>query len=98
MLFGCFELLPPALDRVLGAGLSAPDELRHKDLAVFEPSSKSVEFEALTDAEFVLGSAVPHKHDLVLGHYSVHTTPAALRDGEAHILAIQERLIQGGRL
>lgn len=78
--------------------VSVPAELQQGSLAVFEPSSKSVEFEALTDAEFVLGSAVPHKHDLVLGHYSVHTTPAALRDGEAHILAIQERLFQGGRL
>jgi hypothetical protein len=36
--------------------LSAPDELRHGDLAAFEPSSKAVEFEALTDTEFVLGS------------------------------------------
>jgi redox-sensitive bicupin YhaK (pirin superfamily) len=64
--------------------LSAPDELRHGDLAAFEPSSKAVEFEALTDAEFVLGSAAPHEHDLVLGHYSVHTSPDALRDAEAH--------------
>src|SRR5258705_2902672 len=45
--------------------LSAPDELRHGDLAAFEPSSDAVEFEALTDTEFVLGSAVPHGHDLV---------------------------------
>jgi redox-sensitive bicupin YhaK (pirin superfamily) len=65
--------------------LSAPDELRHGDLAAFEPSSKAVEFEALTDTEFVLGSAAPHEHDLVLGHYSVHTSPDALRDAEAHI-------------
>ena len=33
----------------------------------------------------VLGSAVPHGHDLVPGYYSVHTSPDALRDGEAHI-------------
>jgi hypothetical protein len=26
--------------------------------------------------EFVLGSAVPHEHDLILGHYSVHTSRA----------------------
>jgi redox-sensitive bicupin YhaK (pirin superfamily) len=71
--------------------LSAPDELRHGDLAAFEPSSKAVEFEALTDTEFVLGSAAPHEHDLVLGHYSVHTSPDALRDAEAHISAIRTR-------
>ena len=78
--------------------LSAPGELRHGDLAAFEPSSKAVEFEALADTEFVLGSAAPHKHDLVLGYYSVHTTPDALREGEAHISSIKERLIQEGRL
>jgi redox-sensitive bicupin YhaK (pirin superfamily) len=78
--------------------LAAPDELQRGDLAAFEPSSKAVEFEALTDTEFVLGSAVPHEHDLVLGYYSVHTTPDALRDGEAHISAIKTRLVQEGRL
>jgi redox-sensitive bicupin YhaK (pirin superfamily) len=78
--------------------LSAPDELLHGDLAAFEPSNQAVEFEALTDSEFVLGSAVPHGHALVLGYYSVHTTPEALRDGEAHISAIKTRLVQEGRL
>ena len=78
--------------------LAAPDELRHGDLAAFEPSSQAVEFEALTDTEFVLGSAVPHEHDLVLGYYSVHTSPEALRDGEAHISSIRKRLVQEGRL
>src|SRR5580700_9447607 len=78
--------------------LSAPGELRHGDLVAFEPSSKAVEFEALTNTEFVLGSAATHKHDLVLGHYSVHTSPDALRDAEAHISAIQTRLVQEGRL
>ena len=48
--------------------------------------------------ECVLGSAVPHEHDLVLGYYSVHTSPAALRDGEAHILSLRGRLVREGRL
>ena len=78
--------------------MSVPDALRPGDLAAFEPSNEPVEFEALTDAEFVLGSAMPHEHDLVLGHYSVHTTPAALREAEAHIQAIRRRLVQEGRL
>jgi hypothetical protein len=68
------------------------------DLAAFEPSSNAVEFEARTDTEFVLGSAVPHTHDLVLGSHSVHTTPGALRDAQAHISAIRTRLVQEGRL
>ena len=78
--------------------LSAPDELRHGDLAAFEPSSERVEFEALSDTEFVLGSAAPHEHDLVPGYYSVHTSPDALRDGEMHISAIRMGLVQEGRL
>jgi redox-sensitive bicupin YhaK (pirin superfamily) len=94
---------PPAGHTVLWTAIasgtvSVPDELRHGDLAAFEPSSKAVEFESLTDAEFVLGSALPHTHDLVLGNYSVHTTLAALREAEAHLQAIRRRLVQEGRL
>jgi redox-sensitive bicupin YhaK (pirin superfamily) len=94
---------PPTSHTVLWAAIasgtvSVPDELSHGDLAAFEPSSKSVEFEAQTDTEFVLGSAVPHKHDLVLGSHSVHTTAAALRDAQAHISTIRTRLVQEGRL
>jgi hypothetical protein len=48
--------------------------------------------------EFVLGSAAPHEHDLVLGQFSVHTSPDALRDAEAHISAIRTHLVQEGRL
>jgi redox-sensitive bicupin YhaK (pirin superfamily) len=93
---------PPAGHTVLWAAVAAgtvlvPDELRHGDLAAFAPSSEAVDFEALTDAEFVLGSAIPHEHDLVLGRYSIHTSPAALREGEAHISAIRTRLVLEGR-
>jgi redox-sensitive bicupin YhaK (pirin superfamily) len=70
--------------------LFAPEELRRGDLAAFEPSNEAVEFEALSDTEFVLGSAVPHEHDLVLGYYSVHTSQDALRDAEAHISSIRK--------
>src|SRR5712675_2462249 len=94
---------PPTGHTVLWTAIAsgavlAPDELRHGDLVVFEQSNGAVEFEALSDVEFVLGSAVRHEHDLVLGYYSVHTTPDALRDGEAHIEAIKKRLVQEGRL
>ena len=94
---------PPTGHTVLWAAVasgtvSVPDELRQGDLAAFEPSDKAVEFEARTDTEFVLGSAVPHKHDLVLGSHSVHTTPATLRDAQAHLAAMRTRLVQEGRL
>jgi redox-sensitive bicupin YhaK (pirin superfamily) len=94
---------PPSSHSVLWIAIASgtvavPDELSHGDLAAFKPSNEAVEFEALADAEFVLGSAAPHKHDLVLGYYSVHTSLAALRDGEARIASIQKRLVQEGRL
>ena len=71
--------------------MSAPEDTASTASCVaFEPSRKPVEFNALTDTEFVLGSAAPHRYDLILGYYSVHTTPDALRDGEAHICSIRK--------
>ena len=75
-----------------------PDELREGDLAAFEASNEAVEFEALSDTEFMLGSAVPHDHELVLGSHSVHTSRDALREAEGHISAIRGRLVQEHRL
>src|SRR6266478_315846 len=94
---------PPAGHTVLwvavGSGaVAVPDELRQGDLAAFEPSNGAIEFKARTDAELVVGSAVRHDHDLVLGHYSVHTSADALREGEARISAIKARLVREGRL
>jgi redox-sensitive bicupin YhaK (pirin superfamily) len=78
--------------------VTVPDTLRHGELAAFEPSNEAIEVEAQADAEFVVGSAVPHDHDLVLGYYSVHTSADALREGEAGISAIKARLVQEGKL
>jgi redox-sensitive bicupin YhaK (pirin superfamily) len=93
----------PADHRVLWAGVgrgsvAAPGLIEAGELAVFAPGSDPVEFNALEDAHLVLGSAVPHNHLLVLGHYSVHTSPAALLAGEAHIREIQAGLWRDGRL
>ena len=94
---------PPAGHTVLWVAIasgtvSAPDTFRGGDLAAFAPSNEAVEFEAISDTEFVLGSAAPHEHDLVTGCYSVHTSAEALRDGEAHISSIQHRLMKEGRI
>jgi hypothetical protein len=75
-----------------------PDELHQGELVAFRPSSAVIEFDAQSDAEFVLGSAVPHDYDLALGSHSVHTSTKALREAEARISSIQTRLIQQGRL
>jgi len=94
---------PPAghtgLWTAVGKGsILVPDELQQGELAAFTRSSAVLEFEAQSDAEFVLGSAVPHNYDLVLGSHSVHTSVEALREAETRISEIQTRLIQQGRL
>jgi redox-sensitive bicupin YhaK (pirin superfamily) len=94
---------PPAGHTVLWVAVaegvvSAPDELHGGDMAAFGSSNDVIEFTAQSDAEFVLGSAVPHEHDLVLGYYSVHTSADALRKGEAQIAAIRARLVREGQL
>jgi hypothetical protein len=61
-------------------------------------SDGAIDFHAAIDAEFVLGSAVPHPHDLVLGNYSVHTSGDALQAGEAGIASIGQALREQGRL
>jgi len=71
---------------------------RGGELAVFEESNQPIDFVAHGDTSFVLGSAVKHPHDLVMGHYSVHTSKAALEQGEAEIQRIGARLRSGGRL
>jgi redox-sensitive bicupin YhaK (pirin superfamily) len=83
---------------VLVANQPQQDELRQGELVAFRPSNAVVEFEAQSEAECVVGSAVPHDYDLVLGSHSVHTSAEALREAEARISAIETRLIQEGRL
>lgn len=78
--------------------LRTPDIVSKGELAVFEESSSALEFEALEDTGFILGSAVKHPHDLVLGTYSVHTSKHALARGEAKIAEIGKRLQAEGRL
>jgi redox-sensitive bicupin YhaK (pirin superfamily) len=78
--------------------LATPEIVDKGELAVFEDSNAPVQFEALEDTGFILGSAVKHPHDLVLGSYSVHTSAKALEAGEAEIRRIGNRLRAEGRL
>jgi hypothetical protein len=93
---------PPAAHTVLWTAIAmgsvlVPDELQQGELVAFRRSSDPIEFEAESDAEFVLGSAVPHNYDLILGSHSVHTRVSALREAESRIAAIQTSLIEQGR-
>jgi redox-sensitive bicupin YhaK (pirin superfamily) len=94
----------PAIDHTVGwvspavGRIRVPETVAAGELAIFEPSHDAIDFHADTDTEFVLGSAAPHVHDLVLGRYSVHTSPATLRAGEQRLNEIQRHLQNEGRL
>ncbi|KPZ25853.1 hypothetical protein ALP73_04694 [Pseudomonas coronafaciens pv. garcae] len=68
------------------------------ELAVFEESDRPIDFVAKGPTCFVLGSAIKHPHDLVTGYYSVHTSKAALIQGEQEIERIGDLLREQGRL
>jgi redox-sensitive bicupin YhaK (pirin superfamily) len=78
--------------------LRAPSPIPSGELAIFEPSERSIDFVAEGATVFVIGSAAKHPHDLVLGNYSVHTSADALRQGEAEIHRIGHQLRANGTL
>jgi hypothetical protein len=78
--------------------LATPEVVDTGELAVFQESNAALDFEAVEDTGFVLGSAVKHRYDLVLGNYSVHTSRQALDRGEAKIAELGKRLRAEGRL
>lgn len=96
---------PPAGHSVgwlaLAAGsLNAEAPLHAGEMVIFEDGETPIELEAGAhdDAVFVLGSAVPHPHALHLGNYSVHTSAAALVQGEKRIAELGQRLRAAGNL
>jgi redox-sensitive bicupin YhaK (pirin superfamily) len=78
--------------------LDASGMVRTGELAAFEESGQAIDCVAHGDTSFVLGSAVKHPHDLVMGYYSVHTSKAALARGEAEIERIGAALRRDERL
>jgi hypothetical protein len=82
----------------LDAGDESGGPIATGELAVFEESGEAMDFTAHGDTAFVLGSAVKHPHELVMGYYSVHTSRTALAQGEAEIQRIGMRLREEGRL
>jgi redox-sensitive bicupin YhaK (pirin superfamily) len=78
--------------------LRTPELIASGELAVFEESNGALVIQADGPSRFVLGSAAKHPHDLVLGHYSVHTTQAALLAGESEIERIGNQLASAGLL
>ena len=78
--------------------IRAPALVSAGEMAIFEESERAIDFVADADTRFVLGSAPPHEHELVLGSYSVHTSLEALRRGQAEIRRIGQELRAEGIL
>ena len=72
--------------------LDANGVVHEGELAAFDESGDAIDFLAYGDTTFVLGSAVKHPHDLVMGYYSVHTSKEALALGEAEIGRLRVQL------
>ena len=78
--------------------VATPERVSKGEVVVFRKGGQAISFEALSDAGFVLGSAVEHPYDLVTGYYSVHTNAEALSQGENNIAEIGRRLRDQGVL
>jgi redox-sensitive bicupin YhaK (pirin superfamily) len=87
-----------AWTHVNGGALHVSGERLQDELAIFDRSEDALEFTADGPTDFIVASAVPHPHDLVLGYYSVHTSREALQKGEAEIARIGRRLRGEGRV
>jgi redox-sensitive bicupin YhaK (pirin superfamily) len=74
----------------LNAGrLHTSGTILERELAVFERGHGAIELVAEGDVELVIGSAKQHPYPLVTGHYSVHTSAAALAQGERGIADLE---------
>jgi redox-sensitive bicupin YhaK (pirin superfamily) len=78
--------------------IRTPEPVSAGEFVAFEESSEALVIHADRASRFVLGSAAKHPHELVLGHYSVHTSRAALVAGEAQIQRIGNQLVAAGLL
>jgi redox-sensitive bicupin YhaK (pirin superfamily) len=68
------------------------------ELVIFEHGNQAVEFRALGDCEFVLGSALRSPYNLVKSSGSVHTSADALQRAQAQIERLAGQLRKQGRL
>jgi redox-sensitive bicupin YhaK (pirin superfamily) len=70
----------------------------NQETAVFDAAETPIDAVAQGDTEFIFGSAVKHPHEMHMGSYSIHTSAAALQQGEAGIARIGMQLRAQGRI
>lgn len=92
---------PPGHDvawvALMDGALRSASDIASREIAIFESSEASIDFVAEGATRFMLGSAPRHPHALTLGSYSVHTSVAALQQGEAEIRRIGRALRAQGK-
>jgi redox-sensitive bicupin YhaK (pirin superfamily) len=83
---------------VASGDVQAASAVSAGEMVVFENGEGSITLKNTGegDAVFVLGSAVPHRHELHLGNYSVHTSTQALEAGERRIAELHRAMIAAG--
>ena len=69
--------------------LKTAGEQFEKQLVIFKNGETPVQLTANESAGFVIGSAIPHDHELVMGPYSVHTSAQALKQGITEIKRVR---------
>ena len=99
-----WRYVPPAGHDIawlaLDAGsITCPAPADAGELVIFAEGEAALDVAAMASgASFVFGSARKHPHELVTGHYSVHTTAPALAAGEQRIAELGAELRRVGRL
>lgn len=78
--------------------LQNPETITAGELAIFEQSNKPLSFVAAGETDFLLGSAVKHRQELILGYSSVHSSVAALLRGKAEVERVGHKLIESGKI
>jgi redox-sensitive bicupin YhaK (pirin superfamily) len=69
-----------------------------EELLIFDREPGELRFEAEGPAGFMVGTARPHPHALVIGRNSVHTSAAALHASEQRIAELGAELRRQGRM
>ena len=77
------------------SGSGAREFLQGPELGILGPSEGPVVVVARAPTQMVYGTAPPHPHELVLGRYSVHTSPSALSHGEGEIARLWAQGVGG---
>ena len=98
-----WDYAPPSGQRVAWCfaqrgDLEVSGERLNRELVIFEEGDGALHFHAQTHCAFMLGSAVKHPYDLILGSHSVHTSEEALIRGQRRIGEIGEQLRASGKL